>query len=160
MSEDLSPGDNARQACLAVVPEVLETMFFEVLEGAPGAGALSDGGLLGTSGVDFEGSARGQLVVADADAEAQTFAFADAFLALEDRDERTPNAGLVLGERANIVCGNALGRWQPNGIFRLSTPVTQLGRPAEELNEPGLVWLRFPLLGGPLFVRLTLEVIG
>jgi hypothetical protein len=59
-----------------------------------------------------------------------------------------------------MVCGNVLGRFRPDGIFRLSTPVTQLGRPAAELDEPGFIWLRFPLENGPLFVGLTLEVGG
>lgn len=158
MSEESSARDSALQACLAAVPEVLETMFFELPADLPGPGMLPEFSSFDVSRVDFEGSARGHVVVA-ALAE-QTVSFAEAFLALEDQDAGAANVGLVLGELANMVCGNVLGRYQPDGTFRLSTPATQLGRPAVELNEPGSTWVRFPLDRGPLFVGLTVEADG
>jgi CheY-specific phosphatase CheX len=154
MSGESSSVGDVRQACLATVPEVLETMFFEVLVDVPDVGPLPEFTLLNMSRVDFEGSARGHISVAAS--AGQTVSLADAFLALEDQDDRVVSAGLVLGELANIVCGNVLGRYQPDGVFRLSTPITKRGLPASELDEPGLAWLRFPLSSGPLFVSLAM----
>lgn len=154
MSGESSSVGDVHQMCLAIVPEVLETMFFEVLVDVPGVGPLPEFSLLNISRVDFEGSASGHISVAASARE--TVSLADAFLALENQDDRVVNAGLVLGELANIVCGNVLGRYRPDGAFRLSVPVTKLGLPAAELAEPGLAWLRFPLSGGPLFVSLAM----
>ena len=158
MSEVASSGGNARESCLAAVPEVLETMFFELLADVPGVSTLPESGFLDTSRVDFEGSARGAFVVA-APPEL-TGSLADAFLGLEDRDVPNASAGLVLGELANMVCGNALGRYQPNGIFQLSMPVTKLGSAVTEVNDPELTWVRFPLDNGALLVGLKLESAG
>jgi CheY-specific phosphatase CheX len=156
MSGESSSGGSARHACVLAVPEVLETMFFEVLADLPGVGTLPEFGSLDTSRVDFEGSACGHVVVAATSQ--QTALFAKAFLALDEQAAAAAAGALVLGELANIVCGNVLGRFQPDGSFRLSTPVTQLGRPVAGINEPGFTWLRFPLDSGPLLVGVTLEV--
>lgn len=158
MNKASSSGSDARRACLVAVPEVLETMFFEPLADVPDVGTLPELSMLDASRVDFEGSTRGHVVVA-ASAE-QTASLAESFLALEDQDAPAGDVGLVLGELANMVCGSVLGHYRPDGIFRLSTPVTQLGRPAAELNEPGVTWVRFPLDRGPLFVGLTMEADG
>lgn len=155
MIDETFSGSSVGAACLAAVPEVLETMFFELLADVPDVGSLPASGPLDSSRVEFEGSSRGAFVVA-APPEL-TGSLADSFLGLEDLEGRDANAGLVLSELANMVCGNALGRYQPNGIFRLSMPVTRLGRPAGELNDPTLTWVRFPLDGGPLYVGLQLE---
>lgn len=155
MNPATSSGDAVRAACLVAVPEVLETMFFEPLVEGPEIGALPASGPLDTSRVDFQGVARGHFTVA---AFANlTDALAEAFLGVEEQGSPITSAGLVLGELANMICGNALGRYRPDGIFRISTPLTRLGRPVAELNEPGLAWVRFPLNGGPLFVGLILE---
>ncbi len=158
MNDTASVRDSIREACLVAVPEVLETMFFESLVQGPEIGALPASGSLDISRVDFEGVARGHfIVVAFANL---TDSLAEAFLGIEERGAPFTNAGLVLGELANMICGNALGRYRPDGIFRLSTPLTRLGRPVAELSEPYIAWVRFPLQGGPLFVGLILEAAG
>ncbi len=158
MNDMASAVDAVREACLVAVPEVLETMFFESLVDDPEIGGVPSSGSLDTARVGFEGGARGYLVVAAPATLADSLAA--AFLAIEDQGDPLTSAGLVLGELANMVCGNALGRYRPAGIFRLSTPLTRLGLPVAELNRLGLSWVRFPLNGGPLFVGLTLEAAG
>lgn len=158
MTDETFSGSSAGEACLAAVPEVLETMFFELLADVPDVGALPESGSLDTSRVEFEGSSCGAIIVAALPE--LTGLLAEAFLGLENLDAPDANAGLVLSELANMVCGNALGRYQPNGSFRLSMPVTQLGRPAAELNDPALTWIRFPLDSGALFVGWELEAAG
>jgi hypothetical protein len=145
----------ANAACLAAVPDVLETMFFELLAAAPDVGTLPPAEVLDSSRVDFEGSARGHLVVA-APSSLPT-SLAGAFLALEDQGAPQPNIVFVLGELANMLCGSALGRFQPDGTFRLSTPVTHLERTLAQQREPGFPWIRFLLDSGPLYVGLSLE---
>ena len=142
-------------ACLAAVPEVLETMFFEPLVAGPEPATLSTLGPLDYSRVAFVGSARGYLAIAaHRDLAA---ALAGTFLAIDDQCAPPADAELVLGEIANIICGDALGRCQPDGEFRLSTPHTQLARPAAEVAAERFAWLKFPLHGGPLFVDVMLE---
>jgi hypothetical protein len=148
-------GNKANEACLAAVPDVLETMFFELLAAAPDVGTLPPPGVLDSSRVDFEGSARGYLVVA-APSSIST-SLAGAFLALEDQGAPEPNVEFVLGELANMLCGSALGRLQPDGTIRLSTPVTHLDRTLAGQSEPDFPWIRFLLDSGPLYVGLALE---
>lgn len=147
-----------REACLVAVPEVLELMFFEPLIDGPGNETPSGLESLDVSQVDFEGTARGHLIIASSSI--MTASLAGTFLAIEGQLLSPTNVGLVLGELANVVCGNALGRYMPEGLFRHSTPLTQLGRPREEVPELASHWLRFPLNGGPLFVGLSLEAAG
>jgi len=150
--------DEARRAILTAVPEVLETMFFAVLEAVPGTGSIPASGGLDISRATFSGSVGGQVIVA-ANTE-QTASFADAFLALEAQEDRAANTGLVLGELTNMICGAALGRLWPDGIFSISTPVTQLSCPASELRSYDSEWLEFPLDSGSVFVTMTMEVAG
>ena len=155
MRDDILLRDRANTACLAAVPDVLETMFFELLAEAPEMGSLAPVDLLDSSRVDFEGSARGYLIVAAPSS--LSASLAEAFLALEDQGAPESNIEFVLGELANMLCGSALGRFQPEGTFRLSTPVTHHGRTLAEQSEPGFPWIRFPLDSGPLLVGLRLE---
>jgi CheY-specific phosphatase CheX len=153
--DDISLRDRANTACLAAVPDVLETMFFELVAGAPEVGSIAPLELMDSSRVDFEGSARGYLVVAVASS--LSGSLAEAFLALEDQGAQELNIEFVLGELANMLCGSALGRFQPEGTFRLSTPLTHRRRTLPEQSEPGFPWIRFPLDSGPLLVGLRLE---
>jgi CheY-specific phosphatase CheX len=71
----------------------------------------------------------------------------------------TPEASvkLVLGELVNMVCGNALGRLAPDGIFRLDSPVGKLGQSASAVACGEAGWIKFPLENGPLFIGLKVE---
>lgn len=155
MSGELSLRDSASMACLAAVPDVLETMFFELLAEAPEVGSLPPAEPLDTARVDFEGTARGYLVVAAPSG--LSASLAGAFLAVDDQGAPASNIEFVLGELANMLCGSVLGRFQPDGTFRLSTPVTHRERRLAEPSEPSFHWIRFPLDNGPLFVGLRLE---
>jgi hypothetical protein len=155
MIEAIPPGDRACMACRAAVPDVLEKMFFELVAESPGVCPLPAAGPLDTSRVDFGGSARGHLIVAAPPG--VSAGLAAAFLALEDQGAPASDIEFVLGELANMLCGSALGRFQPDGVFRLSTPVTHLGRTLAEPGGPGFSWIRFPMDNGPLFVGLGLE---
>lgn len=155
MSDQILLRDRASTACLAAVPDVLETMFFESLAEAPEVGSLPPAVLLDTSRVDFEGSVCGYLVLAAPSS--LSASLAGAFLALDDQGAPAYNIEFVLGELANMLCGSALGRLQPDGTFRLSTPMTHLERTLAEPSQPGFRWIRFPLDSGPLFVGLRLE---
>lgn len=155
MSGGISLHDRAAEACLTAVPEVLETMFFESMAEAPEIGSRLTCEHLNTSRVDFEGSARGYLLLATPSSVSESLA--EAFLALEDRCAATSDIEFVLGELANMLCGNALGRFQPDGSFRLSTPATQLEGTLAEPGGTGVSWIRFSLDNGPLFVGFQLE---
>jgi len=155
MSEVNSLHEGASAVCLAAVPEVLETMFFESIAESPDVGSPPPSGALDTSRVDFEGSARGYLVLASPSS--LSISLAEAFLALEDQCPSASDIEFVLGELANMLCGSALGRFQPDGSFRLSTPMTHLARTLAEPSQTGFDWIRFSLDNGPLFVGLELE---
>ena len=156
MRNDVVLGEEANKACLAAVPDVLETMFFELLAATPDVGTLPPNGVLDSSRVDIEGGARGYLVVA-APSSVST-SLASAFLAIEDQSAPETNIEFVLGELANMICGSALGRLQPDGTFRISTPVTHLQRTLAEGSEPDCPWFQFLLDDGPLYVGLKLEI--
>jgi hypothetical protein len=155
MSETISLTERACMACRAAVPDVLEMMFFELVAESTEVCSLPAAEPFDTSRVDFGGSARGYLIVAAPPS--LSACLAAAFLALEDQGVPAFNIEFVLGELANILCGSTLGRFQPDGIFRLSTPVTQLGRTLAEPGGTGFSWIRFPMDNGPLFVGLRLE---
>ena len=154
MSEVKSLQDKASAACFDAVPEVLETMFFELLVETPRMGA-PPAGMLDMARVDFEGSARGHLaVLASPDVSGP---LAGAFLAVDEQSAREQNIEFVLGELANMLCGSALGRFQPDGSFRLSTPVAHLGRALAESDRTRSDWIQFLLENGPIFVGLSVE---
>jgi len=155
MSEAIPLGDSASIACRAAVPDVLEKMFFELVAESPGICSLPESEPLDMSRVDFGGSARGSLIVAVPPS--LSASLTAAFLALEDQGTSASNIEFVLGELANILCGSALGRLQPDGVLRLSTPVTHLGRILAEPSPHCFSWIRFPMDNGPLFVGLRLE---
>src|ERR1035437_1765667 len=138
MSEETALRESASRACIEAVPDVLETMFFELLAEAPQIDSLPTEGTMDTSRVEFEGSARGHLVVAAPSS--LSASLAGAFLALEDQGTPACNVEFVLGELANMLCGSALGRFEPEGTFRLSTPVTHLGCTQTELGRTGFPW--------------------
>jgi hypothetical protein len=155
MSEAFPLGDRASMACSAAVSDVLEKMFFELVVESPEVCPLPAPGPLDTSRVYFRGSARGCLIVAAPPS--LSGCLAAAFLALENQGASASNIEFVLGELANILCGSALGRLQPDGVFRLSIPETHLGRILAEPGGPRFSWIRFPMDNGPLFVGLRLE---
>ena len=155
MSPEISVQNSAADACLAAVPEVLEMMFFESMAEAPEIGGSPRLELLDVSRVDFEGSARGYLVRAAPSALSKSLT--EAFLALELRQSAPSDVEFVLGELANMVCGGALGRYQPDGSFRVSTPATRLERPSAELTTSNVSWIRFSFYDGPLFVGFQPE---
>ncbi len=155
MSGEILQWSRASTACVETVPDVLETMFFESLAEAPELSVLPPAEPLDTSRVDFDGSVNGYLVLAAPSG--LSASLAGAFLALDDQGASAYNIEFVLGELANILCGSALGHLQPDGTFRLSTPITHLERILAEPSRPGFQWVRFPLDSGPLFVGLRLE---
>lgn len=130
-----------------IVPEVLETMFFEcpigeLFEGRPQCAGLG-------AAVEFKGASAGRLEV-DADpAAAQRLA--GSFLGREDDSTVTgAEVRLVLLELANMLCGTALSRLQPPGGFQLAAPRLILAE--AEVGPEG--WLVAPLESGRLAVRL------
>lgn len=156
MSEATSLRDCACAACLEAAPNVLGTMFFELLTEPPQVCAFSPAKLLDVSRVDFEGDPHGRLVVAAPPS--LSAALAGAFLALEDQPAPPSNIAFVLGELANMLCGSVLGRLRPDGTFRLSTPETHLGQTPVEQVGTSFQWIRFSLDSGPLYVGIKLEV--
>jgi CheY-specific phosphatase CheX len=80
--------------------------------------------------VQFNGPLRGSLLMAAEDEAAQMFA--PAFLGL-DADQLAPDAvPAVLAEMANMICGAAISRIEPDGLFSLSAPA-----PFAPLPPPG-----------------------
>jgi len=154
MSDRNALQERADTACLEAVPEVLETMFFELLSEEPRID-VPPVGTLDMARVDFEGSARGHLTVAAAPSLSESLAA--AFLAIDEQGAQADNIEFVLGELANMLCGSSLGRFQPDGAFRLSTPTAHLGRTLAASSQSGVHWIRFSLDRGPIFVGLSLE---
>ena len=147
--------DKAFDVCAEVVPGVLETMFFEALEGSPERAVLPAAERLGIAQVRFAGSAQGALCVAAP--EGLLLGLTESFLACDDPAAASVQAVLVLGELANMICGNALSHYQPNGDFRLATPVTRFHKAVAAADDVKPDWVRFPLERGSLFVNLLIE---
>lgn len=129
--------------------EVLETMFFEL----PIAPLREDSPPADVPGaaVEFTGTRRGRLDVRLDAAAARRLAA--SFLGRED--ERTvtgPEIELVTLELANMLCGAALSRIEPQGRFRIEAPRLESSMP-----EGAGPWLVAPLESGRVAVRLECE---
>jgi CheY-specific phosphatase CheX len=142
--------DNARDVIFDSTQEILETMFFAVVEeeendedAGPDVGAR----------VEFEGTWRGcteaRLNRLSSDAICRDFLGLDF-----DEDVEENQREHVVGELANMICGAALSRLEPNGKFNLRSPVKLSGSTPEEAVADG-VRVVLPLELGRLEVRLT-----
>jgi hypothetical protein len=133
------------EAALDQVTEHLaETMFFStVLDRA--------GDLAGEAGyaaaIRFSGSRSGAVRVVLPQSTAELLA-ADF---LGEPDER--QAGALVGELANILCGSLLGRMDPAGRFSISPP--EITAVAGAFEQPADVRRVFTLEEGPLAVEVT-----
>ena len=134
--------------CEAAMLEVLETMFFESPE--------DEASLLDSPPEDpvaatavFGGDMQGSLCVAAGPWAARLLAA--SFLGREDDSTITEaEVRLVACEMANMVCGNALSRIEPQGGFRIATP--EIGPPGEARRG----WLTFPLEAGAVAMYLDI----
>jgi CheY-specific phosphatase CheX len=155
MNETRAINDAMQSACIAATLEVLETMFFELPVEEPSTTEVLDPGPYGLAEVEFHGTADGRLRLAVADEVA--LLLTESFLATDAAD--TPQARLfqVLGELANMLCGNALGRFDPHGVYRLSTPTATQGQESDSSRYPATTWTCFPLEAGKLYASMFVD---
>jgi hypothetical protein len=137
-------------ACAAAALEVLVTMFFELPLEEPALGEAPAAETLDCAEVEFDGSARGRLLLAAP--RELTAPLARAFLAM---DEEPGAAGVaqVFGELANMVCGSTLGRTCAQGSYLLAPPAVELARPV----PAGRCWMRLQMKNGPLSIALSID---
>ncbi|MCC6262661.1 MAG: chemotaxis protein CheX [Bryobacterales bacterium] len=152
-------------ALAAAVEEVLETMcFLGVNASGEGAGPVDpeaipepadegDARML-TSELRFEGRIPGTFRLSLPLGLAQVAGA--AFLALDEPAASEAQAGEVVCELSNMICGAALGRLEHGTIFRLSHPELVPVLPDTRLSRPGSVrW--FDTGEGFLTVSLSLQ---
>lgn len=158
---------NEIQAALAAaVEEVLETMcFISVHASGEGAAptdaaenltAFNDEGCAQalTSEVRFEGNSPGAFRVSLPLRLAQSAG--SGFLALDEPEATAAQAGEVVCELANMICGSVLGRLEHSTIFRLSHPELIPALPGASLDPLNNVrW--FDTGEGILHVSLSLQ---
>jgi len=126
--------------------EVVETMFFaELLGEAP---AREDGL---TAKLGFHGGPSGVFTVEVSGCAARSLAA--AFLALDEAEVSGEHAAEVVCELANMICGSALSRLEPDATFDLDHPVVVPSGAA----EPGAVVRSFDLGDGVLSLSLAIE---
>lgn len=132
--------------------EVLETMFFAMVEDEEDkcpqkAGADDIGAYVGFDGT-WQGWTEVRLSRCSSDAISRDFLGLDS-----DEDVDDQQRTLVVGELANMVCGRALSRLEPNGTFHLGAP-TPVPALAQDVPE-GAVHVELPLETGRIDVRLV-----
>jgi CheY-specific phosphatase CheX len=99
---------------------VLETMFFVVPEGDAESSYLFETPLL-RAGLAFRGEWRGTLELSTPLSSAKTLA--SSFAGVSDLEQVTEaEAGEVIRELANMVCGSTLSRLAGNKIFDMDSP--------------------------------------
>ncbi len=132
------------------VEEVLEGMFFSAVIGqaperppAPELAAL----------VRFSGSREGALAAAAS--ERTVTKLASSFLGDDEAAEAQTRA--TLGELANVLCGAALGRLEPEGRFSIAEPEVCRGAEAAALLQAVPVSRCFELDEGALIVGMELD---
>ena len=141
--------DDAREVIWNSTQEILETMFFAIVEEEEND---ADAGPEIGARVEFQGTWRGW-------AEARLSRVASDiicrdFLGLDfDEEVGESQREHVLGEMANMICGAALSRLEPGGTFDLHTPAKLPETTGEEAQDG--VRIRLPLEVGHLEVRLA-----
>lgn len=107
--------------------QVLETMFFCPANPAPGEARE----LAHTMGFGFFGGHPGRFIVTgDRDA---VLCLAENFLGLDESEVDDAQAGQLIGELANMICGTYLSRAYPDSRFHLGSP-QPMAYPAEETS--------------------------
>ena len=122
---------NEIQAALAAtVEEVLETMCFaSVLASAEGAAPPEDGGTPPiTAELHFAGSPPGRFRVSVPMKLARTIGA--GFLGREEAEVSDSQAGEVVCELANMICGSVLSRLESKETFQISHPELTSSEPA------------------------------
>lgn len=138
----------------AAILEVLETMFFELPadEGqcaAPRSGVRS-------AVVQFAGTMPGLLRVA---IEPHMLSrLTQNFLGLDELEPPSiAEERQVLCELANMLCGAALSRFEPDGRLSIGSPEETALNPQEEaIAAASLPWIRSPLECGDIWVHLEI----
>ena len=132
------------------VQSMLETMFFT--ESLPGEGSEDLPAL--AAALSFRGSPSGDLAVSISAASLRQLAA--GFLGEDESDISEEQAGAVVCEMANILCGSVVSRLESDRTFDLASP--QLVSAPFELPAGGLATRqRFVLDQGSLTVALRLE---
>jgi CheY-specific phosphatase CheX len=110
---------SVEEPLVTAAAQVLETMFFSVVEEGP-ARPVETHEMVAGAQVRFLGAHGGwlQVVLPESVIRSMTCSFMGAGVT-EETEERSTQ---VLGEFANMVCGATLSRLEPREIFRLETP--------------------------------------
>jgi CheY-specific phosphatase CheX len=143
-------------ALAAAVEEVLETMCFTtVLASSEGAApAEGDGTPAITVELRFEGSPPGSFRVSVSSKAAR--AVSAGFLGREEAEVSDSQAGEVVCELANMICGSVLSRLESKAIFQITHPELIPSVPGAGLDEDGTCrW--FDLGDGLLTASLQLR---
>jgi len=102
--------------------------------------------------VKFTGTVKGSFLMAAEEDAAQLFA--PAFLGIDGEDLSAGAVQEVLAEMANMICGAAISRIEPGGLFSLSTPAPSAPLPPPENCAAEL---DFDCGCGSLIVQLQIE---
>ncbi len=137
VTSGMIPVDMVRDALGTSAQNVLETMYFTVLEEEAGAGVPLTGGPNMRAQLEFSGEWNGSFFVETSfDAAREVAANFTGMLNAEAIGDQT--AGEVLGEMANMVCGSILSFLGRQKRFDLSSPkITGPDLPADPA-QPGL----------------------
>jgi CheY-specific phosphatase CheX len=144
MREDIQPLLEAATA------EVLETMFFATASGEAASWPPAAGDCVAAS-VAFSGTRNGNLTVRLPGGTAR--ALAACFLGVDSEGPLGPGqVAEVVCEMANMVCGAALSRLDPDGEVRLGPP----GPAGAGAPPPGAVETVIAVDEGPVAVTLAI----
>ena len=150
-SREIDPHE-IQSTLTSAVEEVLETMCFAAVLGS--AEGVGPPGSDGASELSFKGCPSGGFSVIVPDKLAR--ALGAGFLGREEAEVSASQAGEVVCELANMICGSVLSRLESAATFQISHP--ELAPPEHRKNfETASANRWFDLGGGVLTVSLHLR---